>query len=83
MEILKEHYKNDKFIRIRENPVDIKSTAGTHFCDIYASSNGNALFINSAIDNLLRGASSQALVCANLMCGYKEELGIPNIAYVP
>ncbi len=83
LEILKQHYKNDKFIRIRENPVDIKSTAGTHFCDIYASSNGNALFINSAIDNLLRGASSQALVCANLMYGYKEELGIPNIAYVP
>lgn len=83
LEILKEHYKNDKFIRIRETPVDIKSTAGTHFCDIYASSNGDALFINSSIDNLLRGASSQALVCANLMCGYKEELGIPNIAYVP
>ncbi|MBL0721736.1 MAG: N-acetyl-gamma-glutamyl-phosphate reductase [Sulfurovum sp.] len=83
LEILKVHYKDDKFIRIRDNPVDIKSTSGTHFCDIYASSNGDALFINSSIDNLLRGASSQALVCANLMCGYKEELGVPNIAYVP
>ena len=83
LEILKEHYKNDKFIRIRENPVDIKSTAGTHFCDIFASKNGNGLFVNSAIDNLLRGASSQALVCANLMSGYPEEMGIPTIAYVP
>ncbi|RLA77149.1 MAG: N-acetyl-gamma-glutamyl-phosphate reductase, partial [Epsilonproteobacteria bacterium] len=61
----------------------IKSTAGTHFCDIYAASSGNALFVNSAIDNLLRGASSQALVAANLMCGYDEGMGIPTIAYIP
>jgi N-acetyl-gamma-glutamyl-phosphate reductase len=83
LEILKEHYKNDKFIRVRENPVDIKSTAGTHFCDIFATKNENGLFVSSSIDNLLRGASSQALVCANLMCGYEEDMGIPQIAYVP
>ena len=83
LDILKKHYKNDRFIRIREKPVDIKSTAGTHFCDIYAAVSGNALFVNSAIDNLLRGASSQALVAANLMCGYDEGMGIPTIAYVP
>jgi N-acetyl-gamma-glutamyl-phosphate reductase len=83
LEVLKKHYANDPFIRIRENPVDIKSTAGTHFCDIYAAKNGNALFVSSAIDNLLRGASSQALVAANLMCGYDEGMGIPTIAYMP
>jgi len=83
LDILRTHYKDDPFIRIREKPVDIKSTAGTHFCDIFAATNGNALFVNSAIDNLLRGASSQALVAANLMCGYDEGMGIPTIAYVP
>jgi len=81
--ILKEHYKKDPFIRIRETPVDIKSTAGTHFCDIFAAKNGNALFVSSAIDNLLRGASSQALAAANLMCGYDEGMGIPVISYMP
>ena len=81
--ILKEHYKNDPFIRIRETPVDIKSTAGTHFCDIFAAKNGNALFVSSAIDNLLRGASSQALAAANLMCGYDEGMGLPVIPYMP
>ncbi|CAA6811033.1 MAG: N-acetyl-gamma-glutamyl-phosphate reductase (EC [uncultured Sulfurovum sp.] len=83
LEVLKKHYEKDMFIRIREKPVDIKSTAGTHFCDIFAAKNGNALFVNSAIDNLLRGASSQALVAANLMCGLPEGMGIPTIAYVP
>jgi len=83
LEILKKHYANDPFIRIREKPVDIKSTAGTHFCDIFAAKKGNALFVNSAIDNLLRGASSQALAAANLMCGFNEGLGLPTIAYIP
>lgn len=83
LEILRAHYKDDPFIRIRETPVDIKSTAGTHFCDIYATKNGNALFVSSAIDNLLRGASSQALAAANLMCGYDEGMGLPVIPYMP
>ena len=83
IKILQEHYKDDPFIRIRTAPVDIKSTAGTHFCDIYAARNGKALFVSSAIDNLLRGASSQAVAAANLMCGYDEGMGLPVIAYVP
>ena len=83
MMVLKEHYANDPFIRVRETPVNIKSTAGTHFCDIYAACNGNALFVSSAIDNLLRGASSQALATANLMCGYDEGMGLPTIPYMP
>jgi len=83
LEVLKEHYKDAPFIRIREKPVDIKSVSGTHFCDIYAQRNGNALFVSSAIDNLLRGASSQALACANLMCGLDESVGLPTISYMP
>jgi len=81
--VLKEFYKNEKFVRVRENPVDIKSTAGTNFCDIFVAQNGESLFISSSIDNLLRGASSQAVTNANLMCGYEESLGIPLFAYVP
>ncbi len=83
LEVLRTHYADERFIRIREKPVDIKSTAGTHFCDIHAARNGRALWINSAIDNLLRGAASQALAAANLMCGYDEGMGLPVIAYVP
>jgi len=81
--ILEESYKDSKFVRIRKDAVDLKSTAGTNFCDIFVARNGKALFVNSSIDNLLRGASSQAVVNANLMCGYEEDEGIPKIAYVP
>ncbi len=81
--VLEKTYENNEFIRIRKNPVDIKSTSGTNYCDIFVAQNNNALFISSSIDNLLRGASSQALVNANLMCGFEENVGIPKIAYVP
>ncbi len=82
-EVLKKAYANAKFVRIKEKPVDIKSTAGTNFCDIYVAKNGKALFINTSIDNLLKGASSAAVANANIMVGFEEDLGVPKIAYVP
>ncbi len=81
--ILKEFYKDSEFVRVKEKPVDLKSTAGTNFCDIFVEQNNDAIFISSSIDNLLRGASSQAVVNANLMCGYKANIGINKIAYIP
>ena len=83
LKVLEEFYKKSKFVRVFDNPVDIKSASGTNFCDIFAKCDGRKLYISSAIDNLLRGASSQAVVNANLMSGYEEELGIPMMAYVP
>ncbi len=82
-QVLKEFYKDDEFVRVKETPVNIKDTSGTNFCDIFVEQNGNALFISSSIDNLLRGASSQAVVNANLMCGFEANAGISKIAYVP
>ncbi len=82
-EVLKSAYENEKFIRIRQTPVNVKAVSGTHFCDIFAAVHGNSLFISSAIDNLLRGASSQALAAANIMLGLEESLGLPTVAYVP
>ena len=81
--ILEETYKDNEFIRIRDNVVDMKTTAGTNYCDIFVTRNKKSLFVNASIDNLLRGASSQAVVNANIMCGFEEGEGIPKIAYVP
>jgi N-acetyl-gamma-glutamyl-phosphate reductase len=81
--LLRDFYKDEKNIRISETPVTMKNTAGTNFCDIYVKRKGNTLFISSCIDNLMRGASSQALANANLMMGLEENMGVPNLAYVP
>jgi len=83
LEVLKAFYEKEEFIRIKDKPVAIKNVSGTHYCDIFAMKNKNMLFINSAIDNLLRGASSQAVANANLMFGFDENTALPKIAYVP
>ncbi|MDR2342269.1 MAG: N-acetyl-gamma-glutamyl-phosphate reductase [Campylobacteraceae bacterium] len=82
-EILTRFYENEKFVRIRDEAVSIKMTAGTNFCDIFAASKDDVVFVSSSIDNLLRGASAQALTNANLMFGFDEDLGVPKVGYVP
>jgi len=81
--VLEAFYQDALHVRVSKTPVDMKNVAGTNFCDIYVQRKGNMLFIASAIDNLMRGASSQAVVNANLMMGIDEATAIPDIAYVP
>lgn len=81
--LIESFYKNKSFVRVRTAPPHTKMTSGTNFADVYATRHGNALVAMCAIDNLMRGASSQALVNANIMMGLDETLGIPVIAYVP
>jgi len=83
MQIMNDFYRGKPFVRVRNEPPHTKPVCGTHFADIFAASNGKALVSFCAIDNLLRGASSQAIANANIMCGLEEDLGIPTIAYIP
>lgn len=76
-------YEGKPFVRVRNAPPHTKMTSGTNFADVYATRHGKALVAMCAIDNLMRGASSQALVNANIMMGLDESLGIPKISYVP
>ena len=81
--LMESFYADKSFVRVRNAPPHTKMTSGTNFADVYAQRNGNALVAMCAIDNLMRGASSQAVVNANIMMGLDETLGIPKIAYVP
>lgn len=81
LELLKNHYKNEDFIRIKESQVEVANVVGTHFCDIFALLRGRDFYINVAIDNLLRGASSQAVANANLMCGLQAHLALPRVSF--
>ena len=83
LEVLRKFYENEKFIRVKEGFISVKNVAGTHFCDITAYVSEDKIFINSAIDNLLRGASSQALANVNLMFGLEEGLALPKFAVMP
>jgi N-acetyl-gamma-glutamyl-phosphate reductase len=83
LDTMNDFYANKPFVRVRLAPPHTKMTLGTNFADVHAACHGNALVAMCAIDNLMRGASSQALANANIMMGLEETLGIPVIAYVP
>lgn len=79
IEILTKQYENEEFIRIKSHPIEVSNVLKTHFCDIFVKSKGKNLYINTAIDNLLRGASSQSVVNANIICDLEENLAIPKM----
>ncbi|MDR2906030.1 MAG: N-acetyl-gamma-glutamyl-phosphate reductase [Helicobacteraceae bacterium] len=81
--IAREFYAANQFVRVINEPPQMKFVAGTHFADIYAMQKDGTIFVQSAIDNLLRGASSAAAANANLMCGLDLARGLPTIAYAP
>lgn len=83
MDVLNRFYDGKPFVRLRQTPPHTKMTSGTNFADVFAARNGNALVAMCAIDNLMRGASSQAMANANIMMGLDESLGIPVVSYVP
>lgn len=72
----RERYAGHKLVRIREEAPAIKDVAFTSFIDMAVFKNGDKAVIVSAIDNLLKGASAQALQCLNLIAGYPEEEGL-------
>ncbi len=76
-------YKDSFFVRIVENSPDINWVKTTNFCDIAAHSNGKQIVVFSAIDNLVKGASGQAVQNMNLMFGLDETTGLRLIGTNP
>ncbi|MFH1411759.1 MAG: N-acetyl-gamma-glutamyl-phosphate reductase [Candidatus Omnitrophota bacterium] len=77
-DIYSRYFKDEPFVRIKplgEMP-EIKDVAGTNFCDIGIREARGTLIIVSAIDNLLKGASGQAVQNMNIMYGIDERAGL-------
>lgn len=66
------------FVRLRKTPKDVEvtNTTATNFIDLSACADGATLIIASALDNLVKGASGQAVQNLNLMFGLPEGEGI-------
>lgn len=82
--IYREDYMDEPFIRIVKESTGIyrypepKLLSGTNFCDIgfEIDPHSNRLVVISAIDNLMKGASGQAVQAFNLMCGFPEQTAL-------
>lgn len=80
-------YENKPFVRIRPagNYPQTKDVSQTNFCDIGVSldSRTGRLTVLSAIDNLVKGASGQALQNFNIMHGFEETEGLRAVPSYP
>lgn len=85
--VLREAYDREPFVRVLpkgETP-RLASVRGGNFCDIGAvvDQRTGALVLLSTLDNLVKGASGQAVQCANLMRGLPETMGLCEAPLLP
>lgn len=69
-------YKNEKFTFVSEKEIHLKQVVNTNKCLIYLHLHEEKLLITSIIDNLLKGASGQAVQNMNLLFGFEETEGL-------
>lgn len=81
--LYQDFYKNDCFIHFVEKDLNIKQVVNTNKCVLQVEVHDGQIFIMSAIDNLVKGASGQAVHNMNLMFGLEENTGLKlkTVAY--
>ena len=71
-----EFYSGHPFTIVSRKPISLKQVVNTNKCLIQLEQEGSQLVVHSAIDNLLKGASGQALQNMNLLFGLDEAMGL-------
>lgn len=74
--IYKNYYYEHPFVDVVDQTIDVKSVVNTNRALISIKKVGHQLLITGAIDNLLKGASGQAIQNMNLMFGLEETTGL-------
>lgn len=74
--LYKTYYKDAAFTFISDEDIHLKQVVNTNKCIIHLHKHNNKLLITSVIDNLLKGASGQAIQNMNLAFGFEETEGL-------
>ena len=74
--LFQDFYKNHPFTIVSHETIDLKQVVNTNKALIALEKEGDKLVVHSAIDNLLKGASGQAVQNMNLMFGLEETAGL-------
>ena len=86
-DIYEKFYSDEKFVRICKPGTlpNISSVRGSNNCDIgiIVDERTRRVIVVSAIDNLVKGASGQAVQNMNLMCSLPEDAGLDHISLFP
>ena len=84
--IYNDFYEKEPFVRVRSmgEYACTKQVMGSNYCDISLHPvNKNTLVICAAIDNIVKGASGQAVQNMNLMFGFPENMGLKQFPMCP
>ncbi len=74
--LYQKYYSDHPFTVVSKEPINLKQVVNTNKCLIQIEKIENKLVVHSAVDNLLKGASGQALQNMNLMFGLEETAGL-------
>ena len=74
--LYKEFYKDAPFTIVSDKPIDLKQAVNTNKAIIHVEKHGKKLLITCAIDNILKGASGQAVQNMNIMLGIDQTTGL-------
>jgi len=75
-QLFEDFYKDAPFTHISKIPVHLKQVVNTNNCFIHLEKHNNTLLITSVLDNLLKGASGQAIENMNLIFGFNQKEGL-------
>ena len=74
--IYQEFYKNAPFTQVSKKELHLKLVINSNQCFLHLHKHNDKLLITSVIDNLIKGASGQAIQNLNIMMGWEETLGL-------
>jgi N-acetyl-gamma-glutamyl-phosphate reductase len=85
--VFQKRYEDEPFIRLCPSKTFPSTTEvrGSNYCDlgVMADDSSGQLIVISAIDNLVKGASGQAVQNMNIMCGFPETMGLEQVPLAP
>ncbi len=80
-------YRSSPFVKVLPSGFypQTKWASGTNLCyiGIEVDPHTERIIVMSVIDNLMKGQAAQAVQCLNLMMGWEETLGLPQLAFYP
>ncbi len=76
VELYKNYYKDSPSVFVSDEPISLKEVVNTNKCLLHIELHNGYIHITSIIDNLLKGASGQAVQNMNLMFGLEESTGL-------
>ena len=85
LDVLREAWAGEPFVVVTDDPPATKATLGANTVHVTARADARTGWVVAiaALDNLVKGASGQAVQCANLAVGLPETAGLPTVAVYP